>query len=273
MSPSDYVREYHQLVVNDTRLKLFATAHITGYQINASGEQANLLNALKAVLGLKKGIVLKENYGSFKFPAGDVMDPSEPFFWQGIRRAFGYKASPCEMKDVLRLAYRCGRIGKPSERDAAGQRPAAPTPETYARTFFSLDCNGLVGNYFGLSPEVLIDCWASISQKTEKKIIDTVNGHDRVAAIPGWNGWVRAAVKTLDYIPLTPRTKASEAKTGDVLITVKKDGTYKHIALVDFVGVLDDDTVNWRIVEWGWSTSEKSIGTPSDNHLKRFKTN
>src|SRR5436190_15487517 len=119
ITASNYARQYHNLIVNDARQKMFASAHITEYKVRSGGEMGLLLNALKVVLGLKKRVSVSGHYGAFYFPAGDVMDPAEPFYWEGIRRSFGFKASPAEMKDTLRVAYRCGRIGPAKTKDAA----------------------------------------------------------------------------------------------------------------------------------------------------------
>jgi hypothetical protein len=259
-SPSDYAKRYHKLKVNAINgkgEKLFEVVEVTEYQIRAGLERDGLVTAIRKEIGMKARVNLHTNFGSFYFPKGDVMDPNEPFFWQTIRRAFGFKASPVELIDVLRLAYRCGRIGK--GKDVTGQAPAALTAASYAKQFFSLDCNGFVGNYWGVSPEVGQESWAGITPATEANVLLHLHGgykrsgKKKVWIKPelGWNGWVPAAELTLDYIPLQPRLSASEAKTGDVLIDVDTAGGFPHIAVVDNVSHLGGDKVSWNVVEWG----------------------
>ncbi len=266
-SPSDYMRQYHDLSVRafgPTGLPMAGTVHVTRYQVAAPLERDRLIAALKTVLKIKHTPPLHSNYDWFAFAPGDPIQTSEPFYWQSIRRAFGFKGSPSEMHDVLRLACRLGRIG--SGKDIAGQPAAAMTMAAYAKQFFSLDCNGFVGNYWGLSPEVHQSNWAVITPKTETRVLKKTVGGDY------WNGWGTAAVKTLDYIPLTPRKAASEARSGDVLIIHKDGVSWSHIALVDHVTWMDGDQVNWRVVEYGESTSETGFNTAADNHIKPFRT-
>src|SRR5262245_57739751 len=186
-SPGDYMREYHNLqvsAVGPTGLPMAATVHITRYQYNASTERDRLLAALKKALGLKSTPPLNTTYDWFSFPPGDPIGTHEPFYWQAIRRAFGFKGSPSEMRDVLRLACRLGRVGV--GKDVAGQPAAASTMAAYAKVFFSLDCNGFVGNYWGVSPAVHQSSWAVISAKEEVRV------HKMVASDGYWNGWARA---------------------------------------------------------------------------------
>src|SRR5688572_19766911 len=95
-SPSDYMREYHNLYVSavgPTGLPMTDTVHITRYQYSASTERSRLIAALKKALGLKSTPVLATAYDWFAFPPGDPIG-TEPFYWQSIRRAFGFKGSP-----------------------------------------------------------------------------------------------------------------------------------------------------------------------------------
>ncbi len=266
-TPSEYMREYHNLTVfakDATGKAVAGTAHVTKYQVSSSGERDSLIHAIETVLGKKAPKPLNTAYDSFIFPFGDVLNPKS-FYWQSIRRAFGFKGSPEEMRDVLRLAVRLGRIG--TGKDVAGRPAAALTMADYAKKFFSLDCNGFVGNYYGLSPEIKPAGWAVISAGEEAKI------HKQVAADDGWNGWVKAAVRTLDYIPLKPRKAASEVRSGDVICVYRAaDTKWTHIAVIEHATWLDKDEVNYRVVEWGSGTDEKNFDTAKDKHIKTFKT-
>lgn len=264
-SPSDYMRQYHNLVVPAYDSKgnpVLGTGCVTRYQFVASTERDRLIAAVKKVLSIKTEGPLVENYDWFAFAPGDPIHTTEPFYFQSIRRAFGFKGSPAEMKQVLKLAFRLGRIG--IGKDVIGQPAGAATAPAYVKAFFSLDCNGFVGNYWGLSPEVHQSNWADISAKTEAKVVKkTAKGY--------WNGWGMAAVKTLDYIPLRPRKAASEVQTGDVIIVQKNGAEWSHIAVVDHATHVDGAEVNWRVVEYGEGTAEKSFNTAADNHIKPFK--
>jgi len=260
------MRQYHDLSVRafgPTGLPMTSNVHITRYQITAYSERDRLIAALKKVLKIKHTPPLHSNYDWFAFASDDPIQTSEPFYWQSIRRSFGFKGSPSEMCDVLRLACRLGRIGV--GKDVAGQPAATTTMATYAKEFFSLDCNGFVGNYWGLSPEVHQSSWAVITPSTESLVLKKTAGGSY------WNGWGMAAVKTLDYIPLTPRMAAREARSGDVLVVYKDGMSWSHIALVDHVSWVDNNQVNWRVVEYGQSTSEKNFNTAADNHIKTFR--
>jgi hypothetical protein len=109
--------------------------HVTRYQVAAPLERDRLIAALKTVLKIKHTPPLHSNYDWFAFAPGDPIQTGEPFYWQSIRRAFGFKGSPSEMRDVLRLACRLGRIG--AGKDIAGQPSAAMTVADYAKQFFS----------------------------------------------------------------------------------------------------------------------------------------
>lgn len=266
-SPSDYMRQYHNIQVNAYSPKgtpMLETVHITRYQTRGYLERDRLIACIKKLLGIRGTPSLHSNYEWFAFAPGDPIKTTEPFYFQSIRRAFGFKGSPREIHDVLKLACRMGRIG--TGKDILGMPCAANSMAMYARENFGLDCNGFVGNYFGLSPEVDQSNWADITAATEKKVIrNTGDGHY-------WNGWGVAAVKTLDYIPLTPRKSASEVRTGDVIVVLKDNSYWSHIAVVDHVTHVEAEQVNWRVVEYGSGTSEASFGTARDAHIKPFQT-
>jgi hypothetical protein len=153
------------------------------------------------------------------------MDPMEFFYKMTIKRAFIGKGSPAEMRDTLRLAYRCGRIGHGKPYNSL---------KDYALRFLGLDCNGFAGNYHGISPALGVPIWA--------------NGPGTFKA--GENGWGKAEVASAPFFPLKARTDTRAVTTGDVLVTFKEGG-YKHVALVDDVQWVDSQRVNWRVVEWG----------------------
>jgi hypothetical protein len=267
-SAADYVREYHNLkvvAVGPDGTPMAETVHITGYQ-TLSGELANLTAALRKVLPKEDQISDKElrtTTRSFHFPRGDVLGTVEPFFWQGLRRAYGFKGSPAEIHDALRLAYRCGRIGK--GKDILGRPTAAPTMAVYAKRCFGLDCNGLVGNYYNLSPEFYIGSWGLLSQREKDTITTNV---DKTGL---FKGNARAEELTLSYLPLVPCRSVADIKDKGVLISVDetKKNPWPHIAIAEDMVVKDAKTnlVTIRIVEWGWPTEERFFETQYDTHI------
>jgi len=65
LSPSDYMRQYHQIPVNavgPTGAPMGGVAHVTRYQHVAAVERDRLIAAVKKVLGLKHLPKLNENW-------------------------------------------------------------------------------------------------------------------------------------------------------------------------------------------------------------------
>lgn len=252
ISPSQYTMTYHCLPINDPQQVLFTSVNITRYQNGTrpacESERSSLLSAVAKIIGVKN------LPSTFRFPQSDVMDTAKPFYRQGINRAYRGKGSPSEIADAIRLAVRCGRIGKGK---------AAPTIDQYAKQFLGLDCNGLVGNYYGLSPAVSIGVWAL---GEPGKLLSWDEKKQRSA------GWGAAELATTPYVPLEPRLSISEVCDGDVLITVTSDNHYKHIALVEGVTILGTDRVTWTIVEWGEGGGpNKHIKAPTTVKLEKGK--
>jgi hypothetical protein len=126
----------------------------------------------------------------------------------------------------------------------------------YGRQFFGLDCNGFVGNYWGLSPGLSI----GVSALGEPgKLLDWDTCKQRKY------GRGRAELLSAPDIPLTPGQTAAEARNGDILITALADSHYKHIATVDRVLPLSDDMVTWTIVERGSEGDESSHSRDANN--------
>ena len=112
ISPSQYVLNYHSLLINDPQQKLATSVNITRYQngtrAECETERNSLISAVTKILGAK------HLHSTFRFPQDDVIDSTKPFYKVGIKRAYQGKGSPSEIADVIRLAWRCGRIGKAS---------------------------------------------------------------------------------------------------------------------------------------------------------------
>ena len=110
ISPTDYTLGYHNLQVCDPRQKVFESVNVTKYQNggrdDCSAERDVLKSLIATALKLKSTKAIPRR---FTFPSGDVLEYAS-FYTAGVRRAYGGKASPTEMKDALRLAYRFGRV-------------------------------------------------------------------------------------------------------------------------------------------------------------------
>lgn len=245
ISPSQYTLGYHSLLIHDPPQKLFASVNITRYQNGTRPECNQEKDLIKG--SIKQILKIKYLPSSFRFPNDDVMDSTKPFYVAGINRAYSGKGSPSEIADAIRLAVRCGRIGKGK---------TWPTIDQYAKQFLGLDCNGLVGNYHALSPQIYIALWAEgepgklMSWTTAKQLKQ---------------GWNQAELASTPYIPLEPRRAITEICDGDILVTVTPDNNYKHIALVEGITTLGNDQVTWTIVEWG-------KGGNADKHIKPNRT-
>src|SRR5262245_25757627 len=125
---SDYVRSYHNMrvhAVGPKGDKFIENVQITRYQVSSGGELSQVKQCLKKILGLKSLPNFTTTSESFFFPSTDPIGIFEPFYWQSLRRAYGFKGSPGEIKDAIRLAVRCGRIGK--GKDVLGNPVAAAT--------------------------------------------------------------------------------------------------------------------------------------------------
>ena len=143
----------------------------------------------------------------------------EPFYANSFIRAFLGKGSPEEIVDTLRLAIAMKRIG--IGKDIAGAACARSTLADYVRDFISLDCNGLVGNYYGVNPENSIEFYAS---------------------------------------PAKRRSKLADIAVGDAIVTVNSSSKYEHIALLDEFtrppSTEKEPTCYIKICEWGQKGDE-----------------
>lgn len=229
--PTEYVKRYHELLVNDTAQDIFQSVDIRNYNSGWSPERQTEYDLLVNKLAPKTGSSALPL--TFYVRNDSRMDNSEVFYRHSLRRAYLGKGSPEEIIDALRLATLCGLI-KPG-------RAGAGDLATYVKTYIGLDCNGFVGNYFGLSPEVKPRAWA---QGMSVPADDSA----KVKA-----GITKAIALTLAYFPLTARTSADTIAPGDVVITVRNDApvhSHEHIALVASVSVTGD-TATIGLAEWG----------------------
>jgi hypothetical protein len=144
-----------------------------------------------------------------------LIAPTEDFYISSFINAFLGKGSPDEIIDTLRIAVAIGRIGM--DKDAAGQHPGRPTAQAYAKAFITLDCNGLVGNYYGGDPSASIEHYAHASRA---------------------------------------RKSAGEIQVGDAVVTHCAKFPFEHVGLIQEC-TPGGNGASIRIVEWGWKGGEE----------------
>ena len=146
-------------------------------------------------------------------PLGDIAS-TEDFYTESFINSFNGKGSPDEITDTLRLAVAIGRVG--TNQDAAGQQPARPTAQAYATDFITLDCNGLVGNYYGGDPSASIEHYANAGRS---------------------------------------RKSAATIQVGDAVVTHCEAYKFEHVGLIQECSFMGS-TAKIRLVEWGWFGGE-----------------
>jgi hypothetical protein len=155
------------------------------------------------------------HHGNPNTPCGPVfslqgacnISSREQFYSKSLLNTFVGKGSPDEITDTLRLGMLIGRFGM--TRDVAGQPAAAPNAQAYATGYITLDCNGLVGNYYGGNSDASIDAYTSGQKRnkiTDVRPGDVVITHcekfpfEHVGLIQEWNvSGEAAAVRIVEW--------------------------------------------------------------------------
>lgn len=245
MRPKQYLDRYTTLKIPDPRTGVTLTVPMTGYgsgwdddelmlkenpDAKPKGNRGPLGPICQAECNGGFGQALRHAYdpnkhksvpAAFHFTEGPLyeMFKGEQFFKMSYIRAFGGKGSPDEIIDTLRLALAIGRIGM--DKDLAGKKPAKPTLQEYVKLYFTLDCNGLTGNYYGIHPSWALKAYAD---------------------------------------PKKARKTPQDVKIGDVVVTVKPTGKCKHVALIDeytlIAGASKSPKCNLTVAEWGSAGDE-----------------
>lgn len=227
MTPRDYLRSYHNIELVDERLGVREIVDVrkyhSGYDDGRRAEFFALSTKLLPLVG-----DLKILPAAFTIGRDGRIDGDEQFHAQSVIRTYAGKGSPNEIWDTLRLAWLCGRIG-----------PGAYTVKDYVSKFIGTDCNGFVGNFLGMSPEVKPRIWVQGAPTFSPDIVSqgAISPVATVATLNRLNGH------------LTARRTPDEIRTGDILVTVvnnKPVFAHEHIALVEEYanGVLS-------LAEWG----------------------
>src|SRR5262249_9775704 len=136
------------LQISDPRMGLNVSTsiwmYVSGGNSSVRNEYNDVMSGVAKLLGRKGPSLVPD---TFFIPNHPLVSPAEPFYKQGIRRAFAGRGSPQDIVDATRIAYlvkECKPYG----------------PAKYAQGWFGQDCNAFVGNYQGVSPNVSIGAYA-----------------------------------------------------------------------------------------------------------------
>jgi hypothetical protein len=229
MAPSDYVDLYHSF--NSWSLDAPCLGSISRYISGSGLKQRSEYEMVMSQVITKFKLQAKSVYSlppTFYIKGHPVIDASEPFYRESIKRAFDGRGTPEECRDALRMAVLPGRCS-----------PLATV--NYVKDWFGLDCNTLVGNYLGISSGCAIFAY--------------VVGYGKGAL----GGGTPAEEASRQYLPLPP-SDINTIGEGSVLVTYSPEKAgmkrWEHIALIDtFVlqGLPNGDTArgSMTIVEWG----------------------
>ena len=228
MFPSEFLRCYHAMLVVDPLQSIYCIVslkrYISGMPSDGRAEYAATLGAVASkCLGLKSASSVPT---WFRVPHSSKIAPTEDFSRPGMRRAYGGRASPEEVRDTLRLAHlvgRCKSLG----------------PKAYAEKWFGLDCNAFVGNYQGISPSSSVESYVA-GYGTQEKI----------------KGATEDVYLTRSLLPLPPVKDVAGIGPGTVIVTYGAANSWgshwRHIALVEsFVPNATGTGGKISIVEWG----------------------
>ena len=274
LAPKEFVESYHHIDINDSLMGINAHVEITNY-IAGSDQPGFEDNNAQYWRQLEKLVPLLADEYAVKSPGAlnamgnpvyfrpptdslrlqqklkarpglqaiwDKIDPSEEFYIQSLRRAYGGRASPHEIRDAIRLAIATGL----TKLDAQG----------YAKKYCGLDCNTFAGNWLGISPSTGIAAYA--------------HGYGTGKL----SGATNDVYTTRHLVPLPPVASSAEFTQGNILTTYshtpdRRGRRWRHIAVVHDIqpaAVNEDGTGKWMIAiaEWG---QKGEIG----NHFKPMK--
>jgi hypothetical protein len=232
VSPQEFMRGYHTIVVNDSKLGISAPINVTKYISGGT-------SAARSELGTVGGRIAGAYFGSSKWSVSDLIKQSQPFYIKGskvissdepftygaLQRAFLGRGSPDEMIDAVRLAVAVKRC-KPNEVTA------------YAQKWFGSDCNAFVGNWLGVSPSTSISAYA--------------NGYG--GGVP--SGATPDVLVTKDIVHLPPITDAAKISEGSLVLTFgtptkSSPSHWKHVALVQSIRPAGTNKYYLTLAEWG----------------------
>lgn len=227
MTPKLYLDRYTYLSIpspfDGTRLNCGLTGYGSGW--NLRNGKAGVGATIQQEYAVFREALRKAHHGNAHTPCGPQFYFSdkplaqiprlEEFYADGLVRAYLGKGSPDEITDALRLALALGRIG--TERDINGKLPARMTLQQYARDFMTLDCNCLVGNFYGANPDAHISVYAA---------------------------------------PRRRRTNIADVRQGDAIVTHCPQAPYEHVGLIE-EWTPNGTSARVKICEWGWFGGEE----------------
>jgi hypothetical protein len=230
MTPKEYLDRYTYLAITSpldgTRQNCGLTGYGSGWNFR-NGKAGAGATMQREYFAFREAL-RKAHHGNAHTPCGPKfyfsdqplgrISPTEDFYAESLVRAYVGKGSPDEITDALRLAMALGRIGTGSDRDVNGKPPARGTVQQYARDFMTLDCNCLVGNFYGADPDAHISVYASPGRR---------------------------------------RTRISEVQPGDAIVTHCHEAPYEHVGLIAEWTPTTGSSVRVKICEWGWYGGEE----------------
>jgi len=243
MTPKEYLDRYTSLDVPDPNTGFTTTVNITGYgsgwgpeegcnrtDVGPVCNQEYNTRFVPALRVAHHGRNTPIGSTQFYFNQNSVGDfqPTEDFYVSSFVNAFVGKGSPDEITDTLRVALAVGRVG--AGPDAAGGRHNAFSLQQYVDTYITLDCNGLVGNYYGIDPNTAVKSYANVGRR---------------------------------------RLRARDVQVGDAVVTIPTlSKKFEHVALIEYwqcIGDTDDTgTALIKIVEWG-EAGDETVHYTGDN--------
>jgi hypothetical protein len=224
MTPKQYLDRYTYLSFfspwNNEQVNAPVVGYGSGWGKRGSdkklgGEcQAEFANFVRAMRVAHHGNPNTPCGARFFFKGLGLISPDEEFYPETFTHAFDGKGSPDEIIDTLRIAMAVGRIGLGNDR--AGSPAPRYTAADYTAKFLTLDCNGLVGNYYGAGPSLHIKYYANPSRR---------------------------------------RSSVNEVRVGDCVVTHSATSPYEHIALIEGWEPRGSQA-SVRLVEWGQAGGE-----------------
>lgn len=216
MKPSDYLAKYHDILAWGDDYSL-TWVKIRKYVSGCKGDP------WEARTPIIQGLI-KENKGSNWNSTQFTVD-GYTILMMSIVRVYCGKGSPQEINDALWLAHRYGKI-----LNHANKKPHAKSLQQYADAYVGMDCNGYVGNFFGINPSTSIDTYAL----TRRKSVSEIQENDVCVWYRPW----------------------------------KSSKKYGHIGLINTIETRTESGFKFELCDWGVAEQEKHQKTLTVNLKK-----
>jgi len=213
--PENYLSNYHDMIVqfdDNSMQRMKLRLYVSGTGGDPWNARKPIINGLiketkaagKSADWTSKEFVVKEGVMEYTIPMMTII------------HAYTGKASPSEISDAVWMAHRFGQISNPKNHKS-GAKPL----QTYADNFLGLDCNGFVGNYFGLDPNTSIKTY----QVKRRKNISDIKANDVLCWYRDW----------------------------------KSSKQWGHIALIDTIYKRGENSIAFKMVDWGVGAQDKHV--------------